>query len=147
MSDAYVHDGGTTLIEVTKESLYTLSKGDFMAKGSISRTVFGGELADFDTDDMIDCLIKTTLSALTHEHGASVLDIIPVTNFHPEWEVVDRPNEIYYSWGNSLAFRHYGQKLTITLTILCGGVTPNIKSSNDYHQDILRTQDFHLPQL
>lgn len=147
MSDAYVRNDGTSLVEVTKESLYTLQEGDFMAKGSISRTVFGGELEDFDTDDMIDCLIKTTLSALIHEQGAKVLDIIPVTNFHPEWAIVEKPNEIYYTWGNSLAYRHFGQKLTITLTVICGGFNPDIKSSNEYHQDILKTHEFHLPQL
>lgn len=147
MSDAYKTAPLTSLVEITTENFYALKVNDFMAEASVHQTVYGGELEDFQVDEMIDILTRTIWSAFEHEQGAKYLDIIPLMNFKPEWTIVEKPDEIYYTMGNSLAYRHFGKKLTITLTIHCGGFTPHHKSSNEYHQDVLRSPKIKLPEL
>lgn len=147
MSDAYRTIPTTSLVEVTKENFYALDVNDFMARASIHQTVFGGELEDFCVDEMLDLLMRTVWSAFEHEQGAKYLDIIPLMDFKPEWSFTDKPDEIYYTQGNSLAYLHNGKKLTITVTINCGGFKSDRKNSNDYHKEMLRLPQINLPQL
>lgn len=147
MSDAYGTAPVTSLVDVTTENLYALDVNDFMAEASIDQTIYGGELEDYDVDDMVDLLTRTVLSALEQEQGAKYLDIIPLMHFKPSWTIVEKPNESQYTMGNSLAYLHFGKKLTITLTIRCGGFSPNRFSSNEYHKEILQAPTVTLPKL